>query len=290
MDEKYRTLLKNSFDAYLEQLDQQSPHSFLSYDFDFLNNRAWHLFGEQMVACDLRELTNLLNRWLYSLKRWHAWNQIISPHDEDTAWALRSEFLDAFARECLLKPSAMRDIFTSVATGALHQARLSSDPAYRDHLEGDPVSPTDKPRPLNRPQKEARLRTLANKWPEGKALLAAICRMDNEAYKDATSDYRNRSSHTIGPRLGLGTTRTVTRTVVPATRLERGSDGSFHEISIPGKMCVSYGFGGTPPLDLDAVRIENEGQFKLARDCYENYLTVLKIAVTEIRNIPEVSE
>ncbi len=209
MDEKYRTLLKSSFDAYLELLDQEDFQlgcSCLSYDFDFLRNRAWHLLGREMVECDLRELTNLLNRWLYSLKRWHAWNQIISQHDEDTAWALRSEFLDAFARECLLKPSALRDIFTSVATSALHQARLSSDPAYRDHLKGDPASPIDKPRPLNRPQKEARLRTIANKWSEGEALLEAICRMDSDAYKDATSDYRNLSSHTIGPRFGLGTT------------------------------------------------------------------------------------
>jgi hypothetical protein len=154
-------------------------------------------------------------------------------------------------------------------------------------LEGDPVSPTDKPKRLTRRQKEARLRSIANKWPEGKALLAAICRMDNDAYKDATSNYRNLSSHTIGPRLGLGTTRTVTRTVQQATRLEQGSDGFFRQVLIPGKMCVTYGFGGTLPLDLDAVLIENERQLKLARDCYEKYLTVLKIAVAAIRHIPE---
>jgi hypothetical protein len=52
-------------------------------------------------------------------------------------------------------------------------------------------------------------------------------------------------------------------------------------------MCVTYGFGGTLPLDLDAVLIENERQLKLARDCYEKYLTVLKIAVAAIRHIPE---
>ena len=290
MDEKYKTLLTSSFDAYLELLNQEAfppGCSYLSYDFDFLSNRAWHLLGKEMVECDLRELTNLLNRWLYSLKRWHAWNQAICPHDEQTAWALRSEFLDAFAQECLLKPSAMRDIFTSVATSALHQVRLRSDPAYSDRLEGDPVSPTDKPRPLTRGRKEARLRAIANKWPEGEALLAAICRMDNDAYKDATSNYRNLSSHTIGPRLGLGTTRTVTRTVQQATRLEQASGEFFRQVLIPGKMCVTYGFGGTLPLDLDAVLIENERQLKLARDCYEKYLTVLKIAVAAIRHIPE---
>jgi hypothetical protein len=251
MDEKYKTLLTSSFDAYLELLNQEDfppGCSYLSYDFDFLRDRAWHLLGKEMVACDLRELTNLLNRWLYSLKRWHVWNQIISQHDEDTACALRGEFLDAFAQECLLKPSALRDVFTSVATSALHQARLSSGLAYRDHLEGDPASPTDKPRPLTRGRKEARLRTIANKWPEGEALLEAIRRMDDNAYKDATSDYRNLSSHTIGPRLGIGTTRTVTRTVEQATKLEQGSDGSFRQVLIPGKMCVKYGFGATLPL------------------------------------------
>ena len=293
MDEKYKTLLTSSFDAYLELLNQEDfppGCSYLSYDFDFLRDRAWHLLGKEMVARDLRELTNLLNRWLYSLKRWHVWNQIISQHDEDTAWALRGEFLDAFARECLLKPSALRDILTSVATSALHEARLSSDLAYRDHLEGDPTSPTDKPRPLTRGRKEARLRTIANKWPEGEALLEAICRMDSDAHKDATSDYRNLSSHTLGPRLGLGTTRTVTRTVEQATKLEKGSDGFFRQVLIPGKMCVSYGFGGTLPLDLDAVLVENERQLNFARDCCEKHLTVLKIAVAEIRYIREERE
>jgi hypothetical protein len=56
------------------------------------------------------------------------------------------------------------------------------------------------------------------------------------------------------------------------------------EITSPGR------FKPDRLLDLDAVLVENERQLNIARDCYEKYLTVLKIAVAEIRYIPEERE
>lgn len=282
MDDRYQSLLRDSFGEYLKRLDGLPYETLLAYDFEFLANRQWHLLGEMMVESDLRELTNLVNRWQHSLLRWDVWNQVLASHDEETAWLLRYEFLHALAHECLLRPSALRDTFTSVATNSLHQARLSIDPAYRDHLTGDPTSPSDHPKPLNRGAKEKRLYAIAKTWSIGESLLAGIRQIDSQAYKDATYNYRNLVNHTIGPRLGVGETRMVTRQVVPAERMEQQADGSFNLVTIPDKMCVRYGFGGTPPLDLVAAYQANKQQFSLARACYGQFLSFLKEVVAEI--------
>lgn len=282
MDDRYQSLLRESFGEYLKRLDSLPGETPLAYDFDFLANRQWHLLGEMMVESDLRELTNLLNRWPHSLLRWDAWNQVLTQYDEETAWLLRYEFLDALAHECLLRPSALRDTFTSVATNTLHQARLSIDPAYRDHLTGDPTSPSDRPKPLNRGAKEKRLHVIAKTWPKGESLLTAIRQIDSQEYKDATFNYRNLVNHTISPRLGVGETRMVTRQVVPAERMEQQADGSFNLVTIPDKMCVRYGFGGTLPLDLVAAYQANKRQFWLARTCYGQFLSFLKEVAAEI--------
>jgi hypothetical protein len=282
MDEAYRLLLQEAYERFLKCLNSQPGEAPLPYDFDFLMNRKWHLLGETLVSSDLNELTNLLNRWQFALLRWDTWNQVLSSYDEDTAWLLRYEFLDPLAHECLLRPSALRDTFTSVATKALHQVKLSIDSAYRDHLPGDPASPSDRPKPLNRRQKEAHLHTIARTWADGKTLLGAIRTLNSQTYKDATADYRNRVNHGIGPRLGVGETCLVTRQVAHAERMEQQADGSFMLVTIPNKMSVRYGFGGTPPLDLIAAYQANERQFRLARDCYGQFLSFLKKVVAEI--------
>lgn len=281
----YHSLLKSSFEAYLAILDSESlkpSGSYLGYEFDFIKGRNWHLLGETMVLDELRELTNVLNHWRHSLLRWDAWNRVISTQDDDAAWELRREFLEALAHECLLRPSSVRDTFTAVATNALHQARLSSEASYKDFLDGDPTHPHEKPRNLTRGKKEERLHTLVNKWPEGVELLTAIRALDGAEYKEATSDYRNLSSHTIGPRLGIGQTRTIKRKVVQSHRMEQGADGFFRETLEPNKLAVQYGFGGTEPLNLEVARVENEKQFNLALACFERYMALLRRAVEAI--------
>ena len=231
-----------------------------------------------MVACDLQELTNLVNHWHCSLRRWHAWNIVNAKHDEDFAWEIRREFLEASVHECLLRPSSLRDTFTSVATNALHQVRLSLGSNYPDFLEGDPCKPGEKPSLLSRKKKELRLSRITSVWVEAKDFLGALQKLDDTAYRHNTSDYRNLTSHTIGPRLGVGHTRTVTRTVEQATSLERQQDGTFADIPIPGKMPVGYDYGGTSPLDLNETRLVNLSRFAAAQLCYKGYRRLLKVA------------
>ncbi len=285
MTDNYIELLRKSFDEYLDYISEhqfEPTEIYLGYDFSFLNDRKWHLMGEMMVEGELRELTNNLNHWRSSLHRWQAWNLVTAKLSADQAWILRRELLESLAHECLLRPSAIRDTFTSVATNALHQIRLSDRSTYRDVLVGDPTKPGERPKHLSRKKKEHQLSSIAAIWPNANSLLSLIRRLDDETYRQSTSDYRNLNSHTIGPRLGVGETRVVKRSVIQATYLKDIGNKLFEEAQIPGKLSVSYSFGGTPQLDLSDVRLLNLEQFKIARNCYLEYRTLLESLCSSI--------
>ena len=285
MRPEYVALLKDGFEQYLKCLDSdnlQPRTELLPFDFDFLKGRKWHAMGEWMVSSDLRELTNLLNGWRWTLVSWHAWNNVIATHSDNAAWELSIEFVESKAHECLLKPSSIRDTFTSVVTNALHQVRLSVDDSYEDHLEGDPTPEKLKPLNLSRKQKEKRLFRLASFWAESRPFLDALDKINTERYTRATYNYRNLNSHTIGPSLGRGYTRPITRAVVPADELVPMPDGTFKLVTVQGKMVPSYGFGGLPPLDLEQGRIANLEQYELARACYLEYTRLLESVVSQI--------
>lgn len=215
-------LLRDAFDEYLvhvHELPLEPGGKPLDYNFDFIEGRKWHALADAMVQCDLRELTNLLNGWNSSLCRWHAWSMVLEDRSEEDAWELRSEFLDSLAHECLLSPASIRDTITTVATAAFHQVRLSTDRSYPDRLEGEPRTPDEKPRFLTRKQKEKRLARLVRAWPGSSSLIDALREINSPSYVLATQDYRNLTAHSIGPRLGVGHTRTVTRQVQQAQEL-----------------------------------------------------------------------
>ena len=293
MDIKYSTLLRTAFDAYLVRWDSgdmgPSEH-YLPYDFEQIDQHRWSLFGAEMVKDELRELTNLLNHWLGSLRRWRAWNSIIAGYEQEDAWELRREFLEALAHQCLLLPSAMRDTFTFVATNSMHQVRIAQDASYPDHIDGDPTKHDEKPRHMTRRQKEQRLLKLLAPWPAAKDFVSLICSLDAQDYRSATSDYRNRTSHAIGPRLGIGMTRAVVRSVKPATEHKKQANGTYEMVRIPGRMSVGYGWGGTLPLDMEETCTVNLEQYRRARACYECYRSLLSGGMERIRLVSKVPQ
>jgi hypothetical protein len=278
-------LLRTAFDAYLLQLnggELEPAENYLSYDFDGIDSHQWHALGNEMVKDELREITNNLNHWHGSLQRWQAWNTVIQPYGTDEAWELRREFLEALAHHCLLTPSSIRDTFTFVATNSMHQVRLMASKGYRDYLEGDPKNPSEKPKHLTRRQKEKRLADLISIWSEAPGFMASLRKIDDEAYRNVTSDYRNRNSHSIGPRLGIGITRAVVRSVKQATMMSKQPDGTYVPAPISGKMSVSYGFGGTEPLDMEKARAANLDQYRRARECYAKYRGLLAVGLASM--------
>lgn len=278
-------LLRAAFDAYLLQLDGgelEPAESYLSYEFDGIESRQWQSLGEEMVKDELREITNNLNHWHGSLRRWQAWNAVIQPYGIDEAWELRREFLEARAHHCLLTPSSIRDTLTFVVTNSMHQVRLMASKAYRDYLDGDTKNPSKKPRHPTRREKEKRLADLISIWSEAAEFMASLRKIDDQVYRNVTSDYRNRNSHSIGPRLGIGITRAVVRSVEQATMLSKQPDGTYLPTPILGKMSVCYGFGGTEPLDMEKALAANLDQYRRARVCYTKYRDLLAVGLASM--------
>jgi hypothetical protein len=267
MDNETEKLCRTAYNAYLitlEQANLEPSFNYLPYDFDHIKSLKWKILGEEMVFCELRELTNIVNQWRSYLRKWHAWNLVIGKYKEEDAWELRIEFLETRAHYCLLQPSAVRDKITFVATNALHQVRLASENDYKDYLDGDPTAQDKNPRHPTRRIKENRLYQLISKWSESNGFMEALRKIDNETYRQQTFDYRNKNSHAIGPRLGVG-----------ITQMKEQDDGTWIDQPIPNKLSVSYGFGGTLPLDMEEARIANLEQYELAHSCYANYRKLL---------------
>jgi hypothetical protein len=278
MDAERIALLRDAFDAYLNQLTSghlEPDVRYLPYDFPEIEERQWEVFGGVLVHDELHEITNNLNHWLWLLKRWHAWNIVTKPYSERDTWLVRRELVESLVHQCLLQPSTTRDVFTLIATNSVHQVRLASEKEYRDYLPGDPRTPNEKPKQLNRHQKEKRLASLTAALPGSSDFLLALSRLNDEAYRHETTDYRNQVSHAIGPRLGLGVTNQVTRSIEQAEALVEQPDGTWIPTPIPGKVAVSYAFGGMDPLDMERARTANVDQYLRARACYSAYCSLL---------------
>jgi len=285
MDLDRDNLLRTAFDAYLLQLNeekQEPEENYLPYEADDIDICQWQSLGEEMVRDELREVINNLNHWHGSLRRWQAWNAVIKGYGTDEAWELRREFLEARAHHCLLMPSSIRDTLTFVATNSMHQVRLIISSGYRDYLDGDPKDSTERPRILTRRQKEKRLADLISIWPEAAEFMASLRKIDDQAYRNLTSDYRNRNTHSIGPRLGIGMTQAVVRSVEQTTELSRQPDGKYLLTPVPGKVSVCYGFGGTEPLDMEMARAANLDQYRRARKCYTQYRGLLTVGIASM--------
>lgn len=230
----------------------------------------WRIpLAPDMIEDELRELTNLMNRWFGLLRRWNAWNRVMEQYTEEDRWSIQWEFLEPIAFECMFQPSAMRDRFTHVATNALHQIRMTVDSAYPDLLIWDPTTPSEKAKNKTRRQKEEQLASIAAVWSSSGNLMTALRSIDDKAYKEATSDYRNRSSHALAPRFSVGVTRAVVRRKVAWEDMVDQPDGSVTFVASATQMATEYGFGGTPPLDIELARSQNLAQFDRASGCFD---------------------
>jgi hypothetical protein len=286
MDEDHLALLKNGVASYLAHYDHgdlEPSESYLPFDFsDEINGYQWRMMAGLWVNDELREVTNILNGWQGALLQWHAWNRALDAFAEQDAWELRREFVEACAHQCLLQPSSARDLLVFAATNAIHQVRLCTESEYRDHLHGDPERPNDRPQFLPRRKKEHRLERLMAPWPASTHWFDLLRQIDDDVYRRTTFDYRNRAAHAIAPRLAVGHVGIVTRCVVQATELEAQADGTYLQVPVPGKMTVSYGIGGTPPLDMEAARVANLTQYRRARACFEAYRGLLSDAMIRL--------
>ena len=96
-----------------------------------------------------------------------------------------------------------------------------------------------------------------------------------------------RSSHAIAPRFSVGYTTIVTRRRTQATNLVLQPDGTYKDLPVPGKMAVSYGFGGTSPLGMREAWEANLNQFNAGKRSFEAYVALLSEVIS---NMPRRSQ
>lgn len=279
--EAYADFLRHSFDAYLRTSSEaacEPLRDYLPYDAVNLDGVKWRSMGQLIIEDELREITNKLNGWLSALKRWCAWQMVTGSLNEDEKWCAEHEFVTPIATYCLFQPSSVRDALTFVITNGVHQVLLALDSNYKDRLPLD-QDPWGRPTHPTRRKKEDQLSKLLSRFVAQGDIIGNIRRLDDELVKGATADFRNRASHSIAPRFTIGVTQTVTRSIVKATRLEKQAGEKFHEVLVSGQSAVSYGVGGTGPLDLNEVRKVNVTQFEIAVSCFSKYLEFLHTVV-----------
>jgi hypothetical protein len=236
----------------------------------------WSVFiTEEMIEGELRELTNKLNHWMGNLRRWHAWNEVLTKHDDETRWGIEWEWVEPIAFHCMFQPSATRDCFIMVATNALHQVRMAIDPTIKDELLGDPTKPEESRFFPRRRDKEQQLKAMARAWTAGKGFIQALGQLDDRGHRRVTFNFRNRASHGIAPRFSVGDIAIVTRERVQATTMEEQPDRSFEVVTVPNKMATGYSFGGTLPLTMVHAWETNRAQFERARCTFDAYVALL---------------
>lgn len=239
------------------------------------------LMADAMIEGDLQELRNQIHHWLTNLRAWNVWIEVLARHPEYVRYQMEWLWVEPIAFRCLFQPSGMRDRIVSVATNALHQIRMLIDRQMPDRLLSDPAKPGGRPRHLSRREKEKQLASFARRWPSGAMFIEAVTKIDGGANRNATSDFRNRASHAIAPRFSVGITSPVTRSVQRATRLEQQTDGTFVDVPTDG-MTVSYGFGGTDPLDMRSAWQTNLDEYLLTDNAYSYYVELLREAIESV--------
>jgi hypothetical protein len=236
-------------------------------------------FMGMQVNEDTSELINELNLWRENLLLMSIWIGILKdkPVDDDEAWSIQRHFVDPLAFHCLFQPSATRDRFGLVAETAMHQANLTVKHGYKDRLvqDDDMGGKKKRNRHLSRSEREKQLKSLGKGWKAFSPFKQALGMIDNKAYRKQTVNFRNRASHGIAPRFRIGITNFITRRVVPATKIETQPDGTVLETEIPGKLAVSYGIGGTPPLRFEDVYEANMQQYSAAVRTFRAYEKLL---------------
>lgn len=179
----------------------------------------------EMVKEYGREIANGINAFTISLRRLAAWGRVAaSLTDDKERHSLLHEFVDGPVTLALITPYVLRSRVIFATAHVSHQLNLLREDAWREDqlpLDGDIWFET------------ADLQ--GKPWKRYSKLKLALEKLGSKGFQTVTEDFRNAFTHRFSARIGVGITNAVTRNV------DAGSGN------------VTYGFGGTPPLELDQV-------------------------------------
>ncbi len=267
---EYRKFKENIFSQFLD-IEEQHNYSLSLSPYDlcreiYMGNKGnWKRvpFINYTIGGELREVINRLNSWCSYLNNWSIWLQVLSKHNEDEAWNIRSEFVDSLVFFCMFQPSAIRDVLCFIATSAIHQTNLELLPDYKDKLDSDNKNKNKNNITLSRKQAEDQLIRLGHKhnWETFNIFYEKLICINSKEYQKVTRNFRNLASHKIAPHFELGEVSFIHRFIKPKTEPILQTDGTYKFIETNDKV-VSYSFGGIPPLNLKEMYDANKKEYK----------------------------
>lgn len=178
----------------------------------------------QMYEEFARELANIINKFSNDIERLRAWAEIMSGLSDTDKVEACLIAVDDLATISLNLPYVIRSRFFFAGAHLSHQAnRALQREKWVDNLPLD-----------NEIYKEAFDVALLPWKRKGNKLKIALEKIENAAYREATSDFRNAYNHRFSRRFVIGMTNIVTR--YPSTN---------------GGYC--YSFGGARPFEMDEI-------------------------------------
>ena len=219
--EQYLNLHDQFYDAFVAS--SFSSEGYLQYDHYVIGSDRsmgprWLIFHS--MAKDLvRELLNTINGFYTSLIKLDSWNTVLDRCEEDYRNDFIFEIISPFASYNLNYVSIGKQRIIYASCMLSHQTLMLIDPSIQD---SDLVEHTININSLN---------AYSDRYNYIVPLLRALNQIDNQAFRDITSNYRNLYHHRIPPNFELGLSGFISRIV--------NGDGR-----------VSYGLGGRQPLRL----------------------------------------
>lgn len=217
---------------------------------------SWMAYG-QMFDEFSREIANSINELVNHAHRLKAWSVVMSTLPRQQILEVLIEFVEPLATVALNLPYVIQSRFIFATAHLAHQAnRAVKGGSWKDDL------------PLDRKIVFKIADRYGAPWKSYVGLKACLERISAEDYQKATGDFRHRYNHRISPRIALGLTGMVTRSIDPQTRL------------------VRYGFGETPPLSMDQIVVLLGAQCTHCYQAFEAFKVMIGEQETHIRNTP----
>jgi hypothetical protein len=216
--------LADVYTRYRAQLDQTATGDrWMPYRWWSLPNPlsgAWLIYAT-MVADYATDLANIINDLTHQIHRLRAWAKVVEPMTNEEKLEIAHEFVGMLGIVALGAPYAIKSRFALAAASLCHQANQAKGVReWKDEFPTENLYLND-------------VDPFGEGWKAYRPFKRKVEPIAGRRFKAETDDFRNAYNHGFSPRLLLGVTNAAKRIVHPKTKR------------------VSYGIGGTPPLDLN---------------------------------------
>jgi len=151
-----------------------------------------------------RELANSINMFAANVRRLSAWSSVVPMFDENEKLRVTHEFIETLAAHALLSPYVIKSRFAFAVAHLSHQANRATNQYWTDDF------------PLDRKINLDTFEQYAEHWKYYREFKKTFDTINNEDFIRNTDNFRHIYNHRFSPRIVIGQTTFVTRSVSPS--------------------------------------------------------------------------